>query len=456
MNNDGLISSFCVSCDEFNESYIRNLDNSITCLRILGEYKLTKHDYDNLVVYTNVNVLYVYDVCDFLYGNDIEINISKSVCFNSPRFNKFNINKVFGYNKKNITLNLPFKLYFSDDCLYNEEDDFNKLLNYINDIEILNVNFDGVDVVDKVIEVICKIEDKIGKKIKFINCVTPNRTISDIEKLCFFEDGRIIKVWYEDGITDCSISEFILMRKELDLIINDVKNKCLSNFEKVIYVYDIVKKFNYNSSSDNYSMDGRQLHKIFGTNKIVCSGYSRIITQVLNELGIRSGIYKLITKNNVLHARSLVHIVDDIYGINSIFSMEPTWESALNEQYAYSMFLTPINKLKEYFPFDKFREDIDVLCGFKKIDDINLKDRISLYQFFDNKDLSQNEIDDFLVNCNKVVDLDVFCKALINVRCAQGVNKTSIVSNVSNIVAYNSRLVNYLNENLGTNINFFS
>lgn len=454
--NNSKISPFCVNKESFNSDFIKSLSSDITYIKVVGDYKLSKTMFDNLIVFTNVDTIDVYDVEDFEVGNEIKINVTCPISFNSSRYKKLNINKVDGYNKSSLTINLPFKLFFDGDCLYSEEDDFNKLLNYVNDVEILNINFDDINVIDDVISVVYKIENKIQKKIKFINCITPNKTICDIEKLRFLEDDRIVKVWYEEGITDCTILEFIMMRKGIDSIISDVTSKDLTVFEKVIYVYDIVKKFNYNSSIDNYSMDGRQLHKIFSTDKIVCSGYSRIVTEVLNEIGIRSGIYKLLTKDNELHARSLVHIVDDVYGINSIFSMEPTWESAINEEYAYSLFLTPIDKLKESFPNEKFREDIDVLCGYKKIDEISLRDRISLYQFFDNKDLSQTEIDCFLSNCNRSVDLNSFCKALINVRVAQGISKSNIVSNVSNVVKYNSELTSYLNKKMGTNINFFS
>lgn len=450
------MAPFCVDMNSFDSSFIKNLSSDVSHIKVIGNYKLSKSMYDDLVVYTNVDTIDVYDVDDFIIGNDIKINVNQSVLFNSDRYKKFNINKIYGYNKDSLTISLPFKLFFNGDYLYSEEDDFDKLLNYIRDIEILNINFDDINVIDDVISVVYKIEEKINKKIKFINCVCSNKTIYNIEKLRFLEDDRIIRIWYEEGISDCTVSEFITMRKNIDSIVSDVLSKNLSNFEKVIYVYDIAKKFNYSCSSDNYSMDGRQLHKIFNTGKIVCSGYSRIVTQVLNELGIRSGIYKLITKDNILHARSLVHIVDDTYNINYVFSMEPTWESALNEDYAYSLFLTPINRLKEYFPKERFREDIDVLCGNKKISDICLRDRISLYQFFDNKDLNQYEIDMFLSSCNKGVDLNSFCKALVNVRMAQGISEKCIVSNVSNVIKYNSELSSFLNKKMGTNISFFS
>ena len=194
-------------------------------------------------------------------------------------------------------------------------------------------------------------------------------------------------------------------------------------------------------------MDGRQLHKIFTTDNLVCSGYSRIISQVLEELNIQSGIYKLMTKDNVLHARSFVHIVDDKYNVDALYSMEPTWESKLNEDFAYSMFLTPITKLKQTFPNETFREDIDVLCGEKKLNEISLRDKISLYQFFKNKDLTQQEVDK--------VTLNAFSEALINVKTCEGLKRNVVELNVPKIIKYNTNLINYINSNIGTKIEFF-
>lgn len=432
---------------------INSIPCGVTSLEIKGNYILTKEDYNNLVVYTNINTVFVYDVEDFDYGNDIKINVRRNVRFNSLKYSKFVINKVDGYKKDSLTINLPFKLVFDNDVLYSEEDDFNTLVKYVNDIKILNINFD--DCTDMVMDVVFKLEEKMGKKIQCINIRTDNKTVHDIEKLKLLECDRIVKIWYEDGITDCSIDEFIIMRKNLDNIIRDVESKMLSNFEKVIYVYDIVKKFKFTPSSDYYSMDGRHLHRIFNTSSIVCSGFSRIITEVLNELGINSSIYKLITKDNVLHARSLVHIVDNKYGINAICSMEPTWESAINDNYAYCLFLTPVDKLKECFPKEKFNGDIDVLTREKVFNEISLKDRISLYNLFDDNDLNQDKIDCILNDCNHSINLNSFMNALINVRCNQGISKNIVVSNINNIIKYNGELTNYLNDKMETNINFF-
>lgn len=455
MNNKiNNITPITISKNELNKNSIIQLGDT-KYIKIKENYTLTKKDYDLLLLYSNVEQIDVEDVEDFEYQNDLKININKKIQFKSKQFQKLTINKVDKYNKNSLTLTLPFKMYFEEDCLYSEEDDFNKLLNYIDELEMLNINLEEINTIEKVIETIKKIENKTNKKIKFINCITKNKTIPQIEKLKQLEDGRIIKIWYEDGITDCTIDEFIIMRKNLDKIITDIKTKKLTNFETIIYVYDIAKKFKYKKSEDNYSMEGRQLHKIFNTDKIICSGYTRIISQVLNELGIKTGIYKLITKDNQLHARNIVYIKDEKYDINCIYSMEPTWESALKEEYSYSLFLTPIKELKKSFPLERFRKDIDVLCGEKTINEISLMDRISLYQFFNNKDLSQSEIEKIIKIANKKASLENFMQALINVKTAQGISKNIISVNVNNIINYNNNLTQYLNKKMGTNINFF-
>ena len=436
IDNDILI----VSKEDFNQKILKKLTTQKS-LKITGDYKLTKEDYDNILLLTNVQRVEVEDIEDFEYDNEIELKTNSNIEFKTESYKKLKINKTGNYNKTSLTLTI------GEDT----EEDFNKLLKHINDLELLNINLE-IKNTDKIIEMVYKIENKINKKLQFVNVITQNQTIKEIEKLRFLEDDRIIKIWYEDGITDCSVDEFITMRKNIDKIVNEIKEKNLSNLEKIIYAYDIVKKYNYKGSNN---MDGRQLHKIFTTDNLVCSGYSRIISQVLEELNIQSGIYKLITKDNVLHARSFVHIIDEKYNVDALYSMEPTWESKLNDDFAYSMFLTPITKLKETFPNETFREDIDVLCGEKKLNEISLRDKISLYQFFKNKDLTQQEVDGVIREANKEVTLNAFSEALINVKTCEGLKRNVVELNVPKIIKYNTNLINYINNNIGTKIEFF-
>ena len=194
MNNKiNNITPITISKNELNKNSIIQLGDT-KYIKIKENYTLTKKDYDLLLLYSNVEQIDVEDVEDFEYQNDLKININKKIQFKSKQFQKLTINKVDKYNKNSLTLTLPFKMYFEEDCLYSEEDDFNKLLNYIDELEMLNINLEEINTIDKVIETIKKIENKTNKKIKFINCITKNKTIPQIEKLKQIEDGRNIKI----------------------------------------------------------------------------------------------------------------------------------------------------------------------------------------------------------------------------------------------------------------------
>lgn len=453
MKNESIITPLTVQSKDFNTKFIQNLKEE-KYLKILGNHTLSKEEYNNLLLYTNLEKLEVEEIDNFEYENDIEINTRKQIEFKTDFFKKLKLTKTQAKEKTQLTITLPFKLFFENDNLYSEEDDFNNLLKYTKSLEMINIRVEE-NKIDEIIKIINKIENKIEKPLQFINIITENKTIKNIEQLKTLEEKRIVKIWYEDGITDCTIDEFIIMRKNIDEIVNKINKTKLTKFEKLLYVYDIVKKFNYKKSEDNYSMDGRQLHKIFTTNNLVCSGYAKLTKQILNELGITAGIYKLITKNNELHTRNIVHIIDEKYNINCLYSMDPTWESAIKQEYSYSLFLTPIDKLKEYFPKDRFRQDIDVMCGIKKINEIKLIDKISLYNFFNNIDITQEEIDKIILQANKKATLNDFINALINVKEIQGLSRNTVILNAEKIVNYNNELVTYLNKNLNTKINFF-
>ena len=65
-----------VKKENFNELLIKELTTE-TALKIVGNYKLTQQDYNNLIVYSNVDYLEVEDIEDFEIGNEIEIKTTK-------------------------------------------------------------------------------------------------------------------------------------------------------------------------------------------------------------------------------------------------------------------------------------------------------------------------------------------------------------------------------------------
>ena len=91
--NKTLLTPLIVQKNAFNLDFIKTLGKT-KYLKIEGEYTLTKKDYNNLIAYTNVEILDVYDMEEFEYDNEIKINLEKNISFNSDLYKKLNINKL--------------------------------------------------------------------------------------------------------------------------------------------------------------------------------------------------------------------------------------------------------------------------------------------------------------------------------------------------------------------------
>ncbi len=148
----------------------------------------------------------------------------------------------------------------------------------------------------------------------------------------------------------------------------------LSPFEKFLYAYNIVKYYKkYNESSDNV-FESRKLYDVLINDYIVCVGYAKMLVDLLDKLGIASTKYSLNVdvgfdnvnpheenvaedKKSTLggHARVIVNLVDEKYGINGIYQSDPTWDNILDkDSYVYSlMTFDEASKNKRYLYIDK-------------------------------------------------------------------------------------------------------
>ena len=61
----------------------------------------------------------------------------------------------------------------------------------------------------------------------------------------------------------------------------------------------------------------------------------------------------------------------------------------------------------------------------------------------------------FKIEANKEVTLNAFSEALINVKTCEGLKRNIVELNVPKIIKYNTNLINYINSNIGTKIEFF-
>ena len=75
--------------------------------------------------------------------------------------------------------------------------------------------------------------------------------------------------------------------------------------------------------------------QIIKTGNIVCAGYSSLLTQVLQELGIPATSYTVALEPEqdkvVYHARTLIRLDDEKYNIHGIYTLDSTWDSQKKE-----------------------------------------------------------------------------------------------------------------------------
>jgi len=174
---------------------------------------------------------------------------------------------------------------------------------------------------------------------------------------------------------DATVEDFIAMRSTLDYYTSLINAQELSPVEKTMYAYDLVKSYAYSNTGKKITSLGRKesmIHSIIKEGNIVCGGYSAMLKQILEEVGINSTTvsiksqqrfdrtpdqYEFVDPMSTGHARTLVKIDDEKYDINGMFSLDATWDSNDKQQQGldfYTHFLTAPSNYKEVFPDDSY------------------------------------------------------------------------------------------------------
>lgn len=146
----------------------------------------------------------------------------------------------------------------------------------------------------------------------------------DIDNIRFYIEGNTLSI---------DIDEYRQTIEYIQGIIELVSSHRLSPLEKMLYAYDIVRDRVYKlESGDESPYKSRDLTQVIVGDRIVCSGFSKILGAVLTELGIRNKVQLL--RNNVEgngHARNVCYIRDDKYGVEGIYYMDATFGSKKRE-----------------------------------------------------------------------------------------------------------------------------
>ena len=135
--------------------------------------------------------------------------------------------------------------------------------------------------------------------------------------------------------------EYLKEEEQLDKLIEPIKNSNLSPYEKYLAVYNIVKQFKPYKENNENKEESRYLRYILNNEYIVCVGFSKLLTTLLDKAGIPAmnisvgvdtsyddGFTMEDKPTNIEgHQRNIIKIDDDKYNIHGIFALDITWDS---------------------------------------------------------------------------------------------------------------------------------
>ena len=140
----------------------------------------------------------------------------------------------------------------------------------------------------------------------------------------------------------------------------------LSPLEKYLFAYNIVKKYKKYKENEEDKGAARNVYQLLDNEYMVCAGFSSLLKDLLNKLGIESIDFSVtvdvgldyikddmeVLPNKVKlgdkitevlikgedHARRWIHLVDSKYGIDGYFIADPTWDNDLeNDLYNHAL-----------------------------------------------------------------------------------------------------------------------
>ncbi len=234
---------------------------------------------------------------------------------------------------------------------------------------------------------------KFIKKYNEFNILIYTNTFKDIIDNLGNNVYQNLKIEFPNSENPILYKEFYDMYQKLIGIVDFIKHYNLSQLERIMLVYDIVKANQYKieNEDEDYGIS-RDLNKIVSSDKIVCVGFSNLIDFILKNLDIKCNIaiYEYSNKENVGHQRNYVYIKDDKYNINGIFFLDATWDSKKSNKYLdnYRFFLKPfkyfkkIRKNENIISPNKFKilekSNNEIIKQFDKENNINAMGNICL------------------------------------------------------------------------------
>lgn len=179
------------------------------------------------------------------------------------------------------------------------------------------------------------------------------KTVETLEEK--YKEYKNVYVQVDENEEPISLENYRKIVEMLTEVVNKIKSYNLSPLEQVIYAFDYArdKIYQKENSWESYSKS-RDLSNALLTKKIVCVGYARIFSTILNMLGINSTFYAVTGKEP--HMISIAHIKDEKYGVNGIYFFDPTMDRKRDNTNDH---------FNRYMAFGKTLDEMMYFAGFK-------------------------------------------------------------------------------------------
>ena len=216
-----------------------------------------------------------------------------------------------------------------------------------------------------------------------------------------------ISLFIETDLHTYDLETYKKEEEKLEKLIMPIRESNLSPFERYIAVYNIVKQFKEYKENEEDKEQARNLRYILDNEYIVCKGFSNLLNDLLNRVGISNKEISLAVDTSydegftleetpvqlAGHGRNLIRIKDEKYNIDGIYVCDSTWDNDLKEDLYLNCLMT-FDRKKEATRLE-FMAYEDYFLDFHSIDEFNAKMNLLIkkeikkqeeYKFTDSKE----------------------------------------------------------------------
>lgn len=330
-------------------------------ITILGNFMLSKEDYQLLPAHEKINV----ENCDVDLMNQSNIYLTKIIPYKSSLFSPMD---QIGTVQRTEFLTIPDRL------TEEMKEDLDTFFQWNQGLQRLSLTSMDAQEILRTVQFLQKYLGKIQKlSIDVQICDSNAEEFQRIQEILKEDASKITVTYYTDANKtkssqgSCSLEEYIVMDEILSSYQKSIQAHNYSPLEQLIYAYDIVKNVKYQEASSGEDLsDTRKLHKVVLGGKIVCVGYSRLLNGLLAKLNIPATEYGLAIyrdeNQEAAHQRSVVYLNDEKYGIDGVFVCDPTWDAKSTLDLGYD---TPIDR------YNHFLMSLDQMLYSKVAENLN-------------------------------------------------------------------------------------